>query len=107
MIHCPRGIEIFIVLLPFRYPRYVYTMRVARHPFIFYLRVAMNHFATQVCDKRLKVTILGLDVNHARQQIDHHSESLSLCYLGMSPEIQYLSKKGEKCSLLLHLNGSF
>ena len=71
MIHCPRGIEILIVLLPFRYPPYVYTIRVARHPFIFYLRVAMNHFATQVsqvCDKRLKVTVLGHDVNHARQQ---------------------------------------
>ena len=34
------------------------TLRVTAHPFIFYLCTAMNHLAVQVCDTRLKVTVL-------------------------------------------------
>ena len=62
----------------------------------------MNHFAS-VCDTRLKVTVLRYEPS--KSTIYYHSESLPFHYLGMSPEIQYLSE--EKCSLLLHLNRSF
>ena len=34
----------------------------------FYPCIAMNHFATEVRDTRLKVPVLTHDVNHASQQ---------------------------------------
>ena len=68
MIHYPKKEITHEHKYLFRYRPYVYTVRVTRYPFIFYLCIAMNHLAIQVCGTISKVTFLRHDVNHTSQQ---------------------------------------